>query len=126
MLVDLGAGDGSIVMEAAERGARARGWELSPIMWTVAKLRSLFQRNATVSFGNFYRKDISDATVVFAFLMPDNMPRAKAYLQKHSFIEGALFLSYMFPFKDEHPISVIHEKNCGPIYVYDLKAICNS
>lgn len=119
-LVDLGAGDGSIVKEAAKRGARAVGYELSPIMWAVAAGRAWRQKNAKIYWGNFYKKTLPNATILFAFLMPENMPRVRIFLEKQRLPHGKYFLSYMFPFKDVSPLTVIREEKCGPIYVYDL------
>src|SRR5688572_20083917 len=70
VLVDLGAGDGKVVREAAGRGARALGVELSPIMWLVATLRVLGRPRARIAFGNFYNRRFPEATILFAFLMP--------------------------------------------------------
>jgi hypothetical protein len=128
VVVDLGVGDGSIVIEAARRGAKAYGYELSPIMWAVAWVRTWFVKGKrpTIYFGNFYKKKPEDATVIFAFLMPDNMPRVKQYLRSISFPNGSFMLAYAFPFKDEEPLTVIREDKCAPLYVYDLQKISNS
>lgn len=123
VVVDLGAGDGSVVLEAARRGAKAYGYELSPIMFGIAWARSLFKPNARIVFGNFYNKDISDATVVFVFLMPNNMPRLKTYLAKQNMKKGRYCVAYAFPFKDEQPVNVIREKRVLPMYIYDLQEL---
>ncbi|MCH8748316.1 hypothetical protein IH781_01040 [Patescibacteria group bacterium] len=123
VLYDLGAGDGKIVLEAARRGALARGLELSPIMWLVAWLRTLRQPRASVTLKNFYRQSLNDATVVFIFLMPKIMPRVIDYLAKQEVPQGKVLLSYAFPLADIDPIQVIQEDGCGNIYVYDLEQL---
>lgn len=122
-LVDLGAGDGKIVLEAARRGATAVGWELSPILWLVAKVRTWRQRGAMIRYGNFYKQPLGEATVVFAFLMPNNMPRVRAYVAGQRVPHGRYFLAYAFPLADEPPLQVVREKNCAPLYVYDLQEL---
>lgn len=122
VVVDLGAGDGKILFEASRRGARAYGYELSPIMWAIAWVRALGKK-VSIRFGNFYNKKFSDATVIFAFLMPDIMPRVKEWLSHQTIPSGRYFLAYMFPLKDEAPLQIIKAEKCGPIYVYDLKAL---
>lgn len=122
-LVDLGVGDGSIVLEAARRGARAQGYELSPIMWTIARIRAIGKQRAAIKFGNFYKKPLADATVVFAFLMPNNMSRVLEYLRGQQVPKGKYFLAYAFPFPDIEPLTVIKEENCAALYVYDLQAL---
>lgn len=123
VLVDLGAGDGKILLAAIKRDARAYGFELSPIMWLVTAIRLLGKRSATVKFGNFYHRDISDATIVFSFLMPQSMPRVKEYLARQKLPRGRYLLVYMFPFQDVPPRQVIRAPRCGAIYVYDLKQL---
>src|SRR5690349_1638306 len=52
VLVDLGAGDGRIMLEAAKRGAGTLGYELSPIMWFVAWVRLWSQPKAKITLRN--------------------------------------------------------------------------
>ncbi len=73
-LVDLGSGDGRMVITAAKRGAAARGIEYN------ADLVALSRQNAAaegvagqVSFeqADIFKSDFSNATVVTLFLLPD-------------------------------------------------------
>jgi SAM-dependent methyltransferase len=80
LVVDLGSGDGRMVIAAAKRGARARGVEFNPELVEhsrklardagVAKLAAFVQ-------GDMYAADISDATVLALFLLPENMDKMK-------------------------------------------------
>lgn len=123
VVVDLGVGDGSILLEAASRGARAYGYELSPIMWCVAWVRSLSNKNASVYYGNFFKNNISDATVVFIFLLPKAMPAVLDYIKKQDFPQGRLILSYGFSLANAVPVGVVKAEKCLPLYVYDLKQL---
>jgi SAM-dependent methyltransferase len=76
VVVDLGSGDGRTLIAAAKRGARSRGVEFNP------KLAEESRRNAhaagvghmvTVNVGNMFDADISDATVLPLFLLPENL-----------------------------------------------------
>lgn len=125
-LVDLGAGDGKIVREAAARGARALGIELSPILWAVAKLRTLGRARARIVFGNFYRPAPTNATVLFAFLMPNNMPRVRRWLKQQYLPRGRYFLAYAFPLADVQPLRVVKVPNCAPVYVYDIQELTSN
>lgn len=123
-LIDLGAGDGRIVLEAARRGARATGYELSPIMFAIAWLRTHFTpRRCKVVYGNFYKQDISQATVIFAFLMPKNMPRLKTWLAQQPVPRARYLLAYTFPLPDTQPEQTIHVAKEGTIYLYDLSLL---
>ena len=77
-VIDLGSGDGRMVIAAARRGARALGVEYDEGLIEVA------QRNAgaagvadlaTFVRGDLYAADFSDATVLALFLLPDNLSR---------------------------------------------------
>ena len=123
-LIDLGVGDGSILIAAARRGARARGYELSPLMWLIAWVRNLRYPKTSVRYGNFYRRSFPEATIIFAFLMPKIMPRVQTWLAQQKFPHGKYFLAYAFPLPESiDPLYIIRAKNCAPLYVYDLKEI---
>src|SRR5437899_4020366 len=72
-LVDLGSGDGVLVIAAAQRGVRARGIEYDPGLVDLSKRRA---REAGVSGrtkfvrGDIFQTDFSDASVVTTFLLP--------------------------------------------------------
>ena len=73
LLVDLGSGDGVLVIAAAQRGARARGIEYDPRLVEFARKRaSAAGLSARARFvrGDVFKTDFSDATVVTTFLLP--------------------------------------------------------
>lgn len=71
--VDLGSGDGVLVIAAAKRGVRARGIEYDRGLVDLSKRRA---RDAGVADrtrfvrGDIFKTDFSDATVVSTFLLP--------------------------------------------------------
>lgn len=72
-LVDLGSGDGVLVIEAARRGARARGIEYDRRLVELSKRRAAAAGvTARTKFvrGDIFESDFSDATVVTTFLLP--------------------------------------------------------
>src|SRR5688572_30540096 len=80
VLVDLGSGDGRMVIAAAKRGIRARGVEFTPEL--VEHSRRLAREagvadKATFVQGDMYVADISDATVLALFLLPENLDKLK-------------------------------------------------
>ena len=77
-VVDLGSGDGRLVIAAARRGARALGVEYDP------KMVALAERNAAVAGvsdrarfaqGDMFEADFSQASVLALFLLPQNLRR---------------------------------------------------
>ena len=77
-VVDLGSGDGRIIIAAAKRGARALGVEYE------ADMVALSRRNAEAEGvadraqfvqGDMFEADFSGATVLALFLLPENLKR---------------------------------------------------
>ena len=76
VVVDLGSGDGRMVIAAAKLGARARGIEFNPNLVELSKRRAAEAGVAeTAAFiqGDMYEADLSDATVLPLFLMTENL-----------------------------------------------------
>jgi SAM-dependent methyltransferase len=73
-LIDLGSGDGRTVIGAARRGARALGIEYEPDLVEVARERAAREGvDATARFerADLFATDLSSATVVTMFLLPE-------------------------------------------------------
>lgn len=73
-LIDLGSGDGRTVIAAAKRGARALGVEFNPDLVELSR-RSAAKEGvadkATFAEGDLYAADLSRATVITLFLLPE-------------------------------------------------------
>ena len=73
-VIDLGSGDGRTVIAAAKLGARARGIEYNPDMVELSKKNA---KEAGVSGkaeflnADLFESDLSEATVITMFLLPD-------------------------------------------------------
>jgi SAM-dependent methyltransferase len=77
-VVDLGSGDGRNVIAAARRGARALGVEYNPDLVALSKSAAAtagVADKATFVHGDMFETDISQATVLMLFLLPDHMER---------------------------------------------------
>jgi SAM-dependent methyltransferase len=72
-LVDLGSGDGVLVIAAARRGARARGIEYDPRLVEYSKRKAKeagLGARTTFVRGDIFKTGFSDASVVTTFLLP--------------------------------------------------------
>jgi SAM-dependent methyltransferase len=77
-VVDLGSGDGRNIIAAAKRGARALGVEFNPDMVALSRRHAAEQgvsNRAAFVQGDMFEADISQATVLALFLLPDNLDR---------------------------------------------------
>jgi SAM-dependent methyltransferase len=84
-VIDLGSGDGRNVIAAARRGARALGVEYNPDLVALSKQAAAaagVAGKASFVHGDMFEADISQATVLMLFLLPDHLARlAPKFLQ---------------------------------------------
>jgi SAM-dependent methyltransferase len=72
-IIDLGSGDGRIVIAAAKRGARALGIEYNPDMVELSKRNAAkegLSEKATFLQADIFETDFSKATVLTMYLLP--------------------------------------------------------
>jgi len=77
-VMDLGSGDGRNIIAAARRGARAVGVEYNPDMVELSNReaeKAGVAGKAKFVQGDMYEADISQATVLALFLLPENLSR---------------------------------------------------
>jgi len=77
-VMDLGSGDGRNIIGAAKRGAKALGVEYNPEMVALSRRNAAKEGvadKAQFVQGDMFEADISQATVLALFLLPDNLRR---------------------------------------------------
>ena len=72
---DLGAGDGRVVLLAAEAGYQAIGYEINPLLYLVATWRCRKTTNAHIFFGDWRKQDLSGSRVLFVFTTSPHFTR---------------------------------------------------
>lgn len=119
---DLGCGTGKTVFAAAAvDGVKAKGIELVFPLYLYCRIRQLFNTKSNNHFvwGNFFTKDLSDASVVYIFATPKTM---QGRLQKKIWSEvkpGTKIISYAFEFANIQPVEISKPtKNDLPIRLY--------
>jgi len=83
VLIDLGSGNGITVITAAKKGARAMGIEFNPEMVALAQRLAReagVADKATFVQGDLFEADLSKATVITLFLLPDINEKLKPKL----------------------------------------------
>ena len=121
---DIGCGDGRAVYIAANKyGADATGYELSPLVYGLARLRKLFWRSkAKILFRNFKTLTFHDVDVIMCYLLPETLATLQPKLEKE-LKKGAKVVSYAFQISGWTPKHIEPknaEKNLSPIYVYEM------
>lgn len=121
---DIGCGDGRFAYIAAQDfGAHATGFELSPLIYILAIIRKyLWKSKAEIIFQDFRKNNLSDADVIFCYLMPHTLaitiPKFKKELRP-----GTRIASYAFKIGDWKPIMTFprnEELRLATIRVYEI------
>lgn len=97
IFVDLGSGDGAVLIEAAKRGLKCYGYELNPLVWLVSKIRTFkFGSQVTIYCRNFWRVPLPKNTKgVFVFLLEKYMTKLDNKFIKE-LPKGSIVASYTF------------------------------
>lgn len=84
-LIDIGSGDGRILMAAAGIGAKAIGYEINPfLVWKSRQFihEAKLDKLATVYWKSFWKADFNEATVMTVYLFPNLMNRLQLLIEK--------------------------------------------
>jgi len=103
-LIDLGSGNGVTVITAAKKGATAHGVEFNPDMVALSKRLAReagVEARATFSEGDLFEADLSKATVITLFLLPDINRRLRPKLLELA--PGTRVVSNTFDMGDWEP-----------------------
>jgi len=125
-VVEIGCGDGRLVFCAAETAHHSVGYEGVFFVYLLAKIRKFVgRRKGELCYGNFYKADLSQYDVVFAYL--SNPIMKKFYQKKWKELKpGCRIISNAFTFPSEIPIKMKVNIGKGHIYVYEKKpATCS-
>ena len=122
MVYDLGAGDGRIIILAAQEfGARSVGFEIAVLPFFLAYIRIWLlglRSRVSLKFRNFYQQDLSQADVICVFLTPAAMAKLKPKLQTQT-KSGCRIVSYAFKIPDWPPEKIDRpNEKTTPIYLY--------
>ena len=96
MLLELGCGDGKVVLAAAKQGIRVIGYELNPFLAAVAWLRTRrYRKLVTIKCQNFWQGYWPATDAIFVFLLPKYMTKLdKKVIQECG--EGVKVVSFAF------------------------------
>ncbi len=118
--VDLGMGNGrSLIIAAKKFGLDVSGYEMSPIIFWLAKL-NLFLHGIGKSrlfMKNFYKEDLSRNDIIFCFLTPPAMKRLRDKFEKE-LKKGTRVISYGFRIDGWQEKEILNPGLPGKIFIY--------
>lgn len=114
-LLELGCGDGKVLVAAAKQGIHVTGYELNPVLVIVSWVRTIrYRRLVTVKWANFWQVRLPETDVIFVFLLPKYMARLdKKIIQESSKPVKLVSFAFTIPGK-----VVTTEKDGVYLYAY--------
>ncbi|HEX5797030.1 MAG TPA: hypothetical protein VFX86_01420 [Candidatus Saccharimonadales bacterium] len=115
-LLEPGSGDGRVLAEAARRGIKGIGIELNPIMVLVSLyVTRKYRKDVKIIWGNFWRKDWSEADGIYLFLIDKYIGRFDKRVKKLP-KKPVKVASFAFKIPNKKPL---REKDGVFLYQYD-------
>lgn len=125
-IFDLGCGTGrALCISASEFGVKGIGVEIDPLRVLIAKFnirRFGVRQKVEILKRNFFDVDISDASVIFVYLVP----KALSALSKKFFNQlkpGTILVTYIYDFPKrayKGKIKLIEHDSVSKFYIYKL------
>lgn len=82
-VLELGSGDGQVLLVAARAGLNVVGIELNPVLVLISRLRTWkYRKQVRIIWGDFWRVDWPEVDGVFTFLLDRFMPKLDVYMQQ--------------------------------------------
>jgi SAM-dependent methyltransferase len=121
-LYDLGSGTGDLLFHFSKRyNIKCVGIEVSPVLYLYSKFNSLFFKNVEIKYGDFFKNDLSEADVIYAFLHPKMYGRLKEKIVREVKKDSTVIVLSTWPFKNLKP-SKLSQKNRDTTYFLYKKA----
>ncbi len=116
-VVDLGSGDGRLLYAAAQRGAKAVGYEIHPFLIGLTLVRTKLKgltNNIWVVRQSLWKADLKVADVIFVYAKRVTMPKFEDFIYKNA-AKGTRIVVNTNPFPNKKP-----EKTENGIFLYKV------
>lgn len=115
--LDIGCGDGRLLIQAAKRGLNSVGIELNPILFVIGKVLTIrYRKRVKIIYGNFWLVSWPKAEGVYVFLHPRFMKSLLNKLEKEYPGNKPKLVSYAFKVP-----GLRIDKQSGALYYYEFK-----
>lgn len=106
VVIDLGSGDGTLLIEAGRRGAKAIGVDINPFLVWYSRMRTKLaglDGHVEIFREDFRERPLQNADVVFLYLWPHTIEKLQTKLISE-LKPGARVISNAFPIKGWKPL----------------------
>ena len=101
--LELGCGDGKVLIAAAKLGIHGIGYELNPIMAGIAWIRTRkYHKYVKIIWGDYWEASWPEADAIFVFLLPRYMKKLDTKVVQYSF-KPIKLVSFAFTVPDKKP-----------------------
>lgn len=103
VVIDLGSGDGRLIIAAAKLGAHGEGWEINPVLVLISLVSSLFHGvwgRIRIRWGDYRRADFRSATVIVMYSISGKHIATIAGKCRRELRSGSRIISYQFALPD--------------------------
>ena len=117
-ILELGSGDGRVLVAAAQAGLNAVGYELNPILvvYSLIKTRK-YRSQIKIIWGNYWKKTWPDADGIFVFLLNPYMEKLNTkIIQNYKHPIKLVSFAFKLPNREEDK-----EKHGLYLYKYNFK-----
>lgn len=102
-MLELGCGDGRVLIAAAKRGINSVGYELNPVLVVIAKIRTWpYRKRVKIVWGDFWRVPWPPADGIFGFILDKYMPKLHKKVMQYS-AKPVKVASFAFPINEKKP-----------------------
>lgn len=116
-IVDLGSGDGRLLIESAKRGAFAIGYEINPLLIIVSKIHASIKGlgdRVEVKNTSFWKADLKVADVIFVYAFIKTMPKFEEFIWQNA-KKGTRVVVNTNPLPNKNPL-----KSSNGVFLYKV------
>lgn len=112
-LLELGSGDGRVMVSAAQRGLYVIGYELNPLLVLISIYQTRkFRSQVKIIWGNFWNKEWPECDAIYVFLIDKYMDKLDKKIRTH-YKKPILVASNSFKISGKKPLKESHS-----VYLY--------
>jgi len=98
-VVDLGSGEGRVVMAASKHCTKSVGVEINPFLYWVSKIRAKGKKNIEFRNESLWKTDLSEFNLIFIYFIPHRMKKLEKKIRREM-KSGSRIISNGFIFPD--------------------------
>lgn len=115
-LLELGSGDGRVLVAAARAGLSVVGYELNPLLFAFSWLRTRrYRKQVKLVLGNFWQHSWPQCDAIYVFLLPRLMTKLERKIETEQLKEVPV-ISFAFKFND-----LVPESEVAGVFLYRFK-----